>query len=177
MRISVIFLTFLVGICAAQDTTIKSVDAQPVGVVQLLDSSNQTLKPLPDEAWKVGHSSIFKTAYGKSPMTASIDVSGEHSTFRVAAGKPEFVFTFGSPENARLYVSESNKNERRFPSVRVNKDNSMVKLPGVAVEVTQIGDATYKLVPTSPLPPGEYAIILERSSQASNHRIFTFGID
>ncbi len=177
MRRLVILLAFSLGSCGAQTTSSKPVEVPSVGVIYVLDSSNQALKPLPDEAFKGGHSSVFKTAYGKSPMTGSFDVSGAHSSFRIAAGKPEFVFTFGSPENAILYVSTDSKNERRFASVQINRDNSVVNLPGIPVVLTQFGNSSYKLVPASPLHPGEYAIVLRGSPQAKDKKIFTFGID
>lgn len=110
-------------------------------------------------------------------MTGSLEVAGEHSPFRMAVGKPEFVFTFASPENARLFTSTIEKKNRRFAIDAINKDNTMRYFPGVPVDITQFGESSFKLVPKSPLPPGEYAIILEGSPQAKDRRIFTFGID
>jgi len=177
MRKLVLLLVFSLVDCAAQSAGSKSLEVQSIGVVYFLDSSSQTMKPLPEEMFKIGHSSVFKTAYAGAAMIASDDVSGGRSSFRLSTGKPEFVFRFGTPENAKLYVSTQNKNQRRFAAVRVNKDNSVAILPGIPVEITQFGESSYKMVPQSSLSPGEYSIILAGSAQAKSRTLFTFGID
>jgi hypothetical protein len=163
-----------------QSASSKPLVPPSIGVVYLLDSSNQNLKALSDEAWKAGRSSAWKAAYGRSHTgTISLDVSGGRSSFRIATDKPEFVFTFGSPENAALYVAtEDKKNKRQFAVETVNVNtNRISNLPGISVEITQFGESSYKLAPKSPLHPGEYAILLRGSPQAKDKKIFTFGID
>jgi hypothetical protein len=56
-------------------------------------------------------------------------------------------------------------------------DRSVRREIGVPIEISSYGESSYKLVPSSPLSAGEYAITLEQSPQAVNRRIFTFGID
>jgi hypothetical protein len=188
MRHLILLLLFSIGSCEAQTASSQPIDIPSAAVVYLLDSATQALKPLPVEPWKVGHGSAFTAAYGRHhSATISLDMSGGHSSFRIATDKPEFVFNFGSPENATLYVSADNKETRRFALETVNvKDNSIANLPGLAVEVTQLGPSSYKLVPRLPLHPGEYAITLKAAGQANGStqangrkpfQYFTFGID
>jgi hypothetical protein len=189
MRHLLLLLLFSIGSCEAQ-TASSQPDNPSVGVVYLLDSATQTLKPLPVEQWKIGHGSVFKAAYGSKHTTAiSLDMLGGRSSFRIATDKPEFVFNFASPESATMYVSEENKNTRRFAIETLNvRDNSIANIPGLPVEITQIGPSSYKLVPKSPLHPGEYAITLKaaapgggESTQKAKGRkpfqYFTFGVD
>jgi hypothetical protein len=149
----------------AQSAGSMLLDAPSIGVVYLLDSSNQTLKALLDEAW---------TAHA-SGDTANIEVNGERSYIRIANDKPEFVFKIGNPENAKLYaftIDNKNKKEirRRFALVhKVGKARQTS--PGIPVEISKFGGSSYKLVPTPSLRPGEYAILL------SGSKVFTFGID
>jgi hypothetical protein len=149
----------------AQSAGSMLLDAPSIGAVYLLDSSNQTLKPLPDEAW---------TAHA-SGDTANIEVNGERSYIRIANDKPEFVFEIGNPENAKLYAfTIDNKNEkeirRRFSLVhKVGKARQTS--PGIPVEISKFAESSYKLVPVPSLRPGEYAILL------SGSKVFTFGID
>ena len=177
MRSLVVMLALVVGSCGAQEAIKKPIDVPSVGVVYLLDGQTNSLKTLPDEAFKGGHSSILKSAYSKAAMVGSLDVSGLRSPFRVPTGRPEFVFNYSSPEQAKLFVSKSGKNERRFESVSIAKDNSMTRLPGIAFDLTEYGDSSYKLIPTNPLPPGEYAIVLAGSPQSKDKKLFTFGVD
>jgi hypothetical protein len=155
-----------------QSVVSKVPEPPSVGAIYLLDKSNQKLNPLPDEPFKVGHNNILEP-----PITGSLDVQGSRSPFRLTDTKPEFVFKFETPESAVLYMSASKKNERRFISIRLEKDNRFAKVPGVPIEISSYGESSYKLVPSSPLSVGEYAITLEQSPQAVNRRIFTFGID
>jgi hypothetical protein len=189
MRCLPSLLLLSIGGCQAQSAG-SQIDIPSAGVVYLLDSATQSLKPLPVEEWKVGHTSAFKAAYGRKHTSAiSLDMAGARSVFRITNDKPEFVFNFASPENATMYISEENNNTRRFTIETINvKDNSIANIPGLPVEITQLGPSSFKLVPKSSLRPGEYTITLkaaapggEESAQKTKRRrpfqYFTFGID
>ncbi len=186
MRRLLLFLLFSIGSCEAQTATSQP-DIPSVSIVYLSDSATQALKPLPTEQWGVGHSSVFKSAYGrKGTNTIGLDMPGGRSSFRIAADKPEFVFNFASPENATMYVSEGDKKTRRFAIETLNvRDNSIANIAGLPIEITQLGPSSYKLVPKSPLHPGEYAITLKAAAPGSApnkkgrrpFQYFTFGID
>jgi hypothetical protein len=183
MRHLPLFLVFSVCSCGAQTASGQPSAVPSAGVVYLLDSSTRALKPLPDELWKSGHKRQSDGHRGVV-TTGTMDISGLRSSFRTANNKPEFVFAFGSPENATLYVATQDKNQRRFDSVALHEEPGTLKvkasteiIPGMPVEITQFGDGSFKLVPKSPLSPGEYAISLRGSTEAVAHRLFTFGID
>jgi hypothetical protein len=46
----------------------------------------------------------------------------------------------------------------------------IIPVKGLPVELTQFGASSYKLVPASPLTPGEYAITIA-------DEVYTFGVD
>jgi hypothetical protein len=163
----VLSLTVSLGACDAQSTTVKPLEPAAVGEVNLIDASGQALKPLPEEQWKA------KGKPGWTTVTGSIEISGERSSFRVNANeKAEFVFKTGAPEAVRLYPFMQKKNLRYCDLVKLKgawtKEREIIQ--GVPVEITKFGESSYKLVPKSPLGPGEYGIDL-------SGRLFTFGID
>jgi hypothetical protein len=169
MRNLILLLVFSLGSCAAQSAGSKSLEAPSIGVVYLLDSSNQTLKPLPDEPWRV---------QGRNDA-GIVEVAGERSYVRIASDKPEFVFKIGNPENAKLYAFnvdakfsvDAKPTNRRWFSLIHKIGRKTETSPGIPVEITRFGESSYKIVPTLSLRPGEYAILL------SGTRLFSFGID
>lgn len=169
LRDLVLLLVFSLGVCGAQSMSSKQLDAPLIGVVFQLDSANQTLKPLPDEPWTaLAHGGII------IPKTGGVAISGSHSSFRIASGdKTEFVFKIGNPEHAALYRCTEGKNERQFSLMQFKGalGRNHETDPGVPVLITRFGNSSYRLVPQSPLSPGEYAVLL------SGSKTFTFGVD
>ena len=151
--------------CEAQSASSKPLEPTSIGVVFFLNSSSQTLKPLQDEAWKAQGNGFFTA-------TGSIQVSGESSSVRIAASdKTEFVFNIEHPQNARLYRFTQKKHQRYFEIVKISHGGrTRENLPGIPVDITKFGESSYRLVPQSPLSPGEYVIL-------TGPKIFSFGID
>jgi hypothetical protein len=88
-----------------------------------------------------------------------------------AGEKLEFLFKTGSPEQMSLYSFELKKNMRSFAYARENNMGRIFEeIKGLPVEVSIYGERSYKLVPASPLAPGEYAIIIAEE-------VYTFGVD
>ena len=59
-----LLLFFALGSCGAQSATSKPVEPEVIGEAFLLDSSGQTLKPLPEEPWKAqGKPSLLVHGY------------------------------------------------------------------------------------------------------------------
>jgi len=160
--IALIFILPL-GVGNAQSPAAKPVEPTAIGIVYCLDPTSQELRKLPDEQWKGDESGSYGTHY--------IGVSGSQSSFRVKAGDAIlFVFKTGSPEKVSLYSFEVKKNKRRFAFEKVDRHLKGSSIKGLPVEVSQYGEKSYKLVPASPLIPGEYAVIIAGE-------VYTFGID
>ena len=162
-----ILIGLLLGGCCAQAPTGKPIEPANIGVVFLLDSSNQKLTPLPKELWKT----IGKP--GWTTTTGTIQVEGETSSLRIKTGnKTEFVFNVGSPESVRLYQFTRKKNKREVELVKIKgafrKQRDMAE--SIPTDITRYGDSSYKLVPQSPLSPGEYGLDV-------GGNLFTFGVD
>jgi hypothetical protein len=155
--------------CYSQTESLKPVEPKAIGQVYLLDESAQTMKELPSERWKdATHSHGW-------PIRTDVSCSvfpGAQSAFRVkATDRMEFVFKVGNPEGVTLYPAIKTKKERRVDyseSTYPKYDDKPI--PGIAIEVSQYGQSSYKLVPKSPLAPGEYVI-------NAGTRVFTFGVD
>jgi hypothetical protein len=162
-----LLFTLSFGTSGSQSATVKPPEPEAIGEVNLLDSSGQALKPLPEEHWKA------EGRPGWTTSTGSIKLSGERSSFRLGANeKAEFVFKTGTPEAVRLYLFIQKKDFRYSDLVKVKAGWKPERdfIPSIPVEVTKFGESSYKLAPKSPLGPGEYGIDL-------GGRIFTFGID
>jgi hypothetical protein len=158
-----LMLVLPLGLCKAQSAPAKPVEPTAIGVVYLLDPTSQELKKLPDENWKAEAHSGFST------YVRSVAVKGAGSSFRIKANEDiEFVFKTGSPEKVSLYRFVQKGIKRYFDFSKGLAQPEPIK--GLSVEVSQFGASSYKLVPASPLTPGEYAIIIAEE-------VYTFGVD
>lgn len=169
--LAVLLLIFPLSLCKAQTAPTKPVEPTAIGVVYRLDPTSQELKPLPDEPWE-GVANC-KHDFGNLIYIFCIELSGNHSSFRLKAGdKVEFVFKTGSPEKVSLYPVYLKKKVRRFDTARCRMACSASSTPikGLPAEVSQFGERSYKLTPASPLAPGEYVIMIAGEA-------FTFGVD
>ena len=157
----VLFFVFPMVLCKAQTAPARPIEPTAIGVVYHLDPTSQELKKLPDEQWK--------EQGGFNGYRTYIKVSGKSSSFRVKADeKGEFVFNTGSPEKVSLYrFTEGGKRQFEFKKLTMGGTEFIKGLP---VEVSKYGESSYKLVPASPLAPGEYAIIIAEE-------VYTFGVD
>ena len=69
-------------------------------------------------------------------------------------------------------LKNQKKNLRQCEIVKIKGTYSKERetFQGTPIEITKFGDSSYKVVPKSPLGPGEYRMDL-------GGRLFTFGID
>jgi len=160
-----VFLFLLpLNFCVAQVVPGTPVEPKAIGVVYRLNSSSQQLNPLPDEQ------SQEKTG-NRDPRKIFVEVQGAQSSFRIKAGEnTEFVFSTGNPEKVSLYRFEQKKNKREVQTVMLDIRGGGKLLKGLPAEVSRHGESSYKLVPSAPLTPGEYAIFLA-------DQVYTFGVD
>ena len=149
-----------IGVCKAKTAPTKPVEPTAIGIVYRLDPTSQELKRLPDEQWKKNY------RFSVTVNFEDVEVKGVSSTFRIKASESiEFIFKTGSPEKVSLYRFVQKGKRRYFD---VGQGSKPIK--GLSIEVSQFGASSYKLVPISPLTPGEYAIIIA-------DELYTFGVD
>lgn len=168
MRSLLIALLFVppIGLCHAQSATAKLVEPTVIGVIYSVDSSSRELKRLPNEPWK-------EKPGKRSVADRYVEVNGEVSSFRIKSDpKVEFVFSTGSPEKVALYRFDQKKNQRVFEFQKRESlfSAAVTPLRGLNADVSKFGESSYKLVPGSPLTPGEYAIVIAG-------QLYTFGVD
>jgi hypothetical protein len=160
----ILLLVLSLGFCKSQTAPAKPVEPTAIGIVYRIDPSSQELKKLLDEQWAEKPGNM-------DPRKVFVEVKGAQSTFRVKAGEViEFVFKTGSPEKVSLYRFDVKKNKRAVQTAMLNRMGGGQLIKGLPIEVSKFGESSYKLVPASPLTPGEYAIIIA-------DEIYTFGVD
>ena len=158
------FIIFSLVFCAAQQAPAAPVEPKAIGVVYRLNPSSQELIRLPDEQSQ-------ERSGARDPRKVFVEVQGAQSSLRIKAGeKTEFVFNTGNPEKVSLYLFEEKKKKRQVQTMMLDIRGGGKLLKGLPAEVSRYGESSYKLVPASPLTPGEYVIFL-------GDEVYTFGID
>lgn len=160
------------SLCAAQTATVpapeaaKAAEPELIGVIYLLDSTTQTLKRLPKEEYK-RHNNI-----GWSTVTPVVKISGLSSSFRISVhDKPTFIIKASEDQAEKVKLFKfAIKGEDREYEIGKSKHRDFEPNEGTPVDLTKFGESSYKLTPSVPLDPGEYAL-------AMTDRVFTFGID
>jgi hypothetical protein len=164
--LAVFLLVLPLSLCKAQTAPVKPVEPTAIGVIYRLEPSTQELKRLPDEQWKEKHGN-------RSESDLYVEVSGTASSFRIKAdAKFEFLFSTGSPEKVALYRFDQKKKLRVFAFQKQESllHTAVTPLKGLPVDVSKYGESSFKLVPASPLTPGEYVIMIGGEA-------YTFGVD
>jgi len=166
--VTIALVVLPLGLCKAQTAPAKPVEPTAIGIIYLIAPSTQELKKLPSEQSK---QMFERCGFGKA--CNYVMVSGNASSFRLKANeKAEFAFQTGSPEKVSLYLFEHKKNDRQFLTEKIAPPmkGGSEEIRGLSIEVSKYGESSYKLLPASPLTPGEYAIIIAGE-------IYTFGVD
>jgi hypothetical protein len=136
----------------------QRVEPESVGAVYLLDSTDQTLKPLPKEAVKV-----VSGRKGFTGGQGSVQMPDPASSFRLTSGKDlEFVVRCDNPQSFELYEFER-KGSNREAVVATAKGKlfggaSTQRVGAIPFAVTKYGDSSYRFVVTAP-EPGEYGFL------------------
>jgi len=160
--VAVLILVLPLGLSKAQSAPARPVEPSAIGVVYRLDPTSQELKRLPDEPWKESNDKF-------PPYDQFVAVSGQSSSFRIRSGERiDFVFQTGSPEKVSLYrlIQKKKKRQLYYEKNWV----TIAPIKGLPADVSKYGESSYKLVPASPLAPGEYAINFAGE-------VYTFGVD
>ena len=92
---------------------------------------------------------------------ATVEVDGEVAAFRVAEDRPEFYFRLGREERFGIVKLTSKKGARVVEKLNIVPVSNEVVEEQIEVETfkKQVGELVYKIWPTKPLEPGEYALI------------------
>jgi len=158
------FFILSLSFCMGQQAPATPVEPKAIGVVYRLSPSSQELIRLPDEESQEKRGS-------RDPRKIFVELKGAQSSFRIKAGEnTEFVFNTGNPEKVSLYLFEQKKDKRQVQTVMLDVRGGGKLLKGLPAEVSKYGESSYKLVPASPLTPGEYVIFLGDQN-------YTFGVD
>jgi len=146
-------------------------------VFMLLDSTAQRLSGLERQTPRRRTS---KPLVGGAKSV--LEISGDRSPVRLpATGLPQFVVRVpnraGDPYGLlQFFAVKVDGNKRSLTVAEQTAFHGVVsgfkKEQLVSFDVALYGAASYKVVPTSPLPPGEYCLSLATSDQA-----FCFGVD
>lgn len=152
----------------AQQT--KPIEPESMRLVYLLNSTDQTLKPLPRETAKL--------SAGKGAFSATVkktaQIAGPASTFRIKSGRDlEFVVKCTNPENYELHLFQQKGKNREtvVTTVKIGFNGRETAQPvgAIAFDETKYGESSYRFV-VKGLAPGEYAFL-------DDWNVFDFGID
>lgn len=166
--VPVVILLVLSPVLAQQA---KPVEPDTQDAIYLLDSSNQTLKPLPKEPSKTA--SKADSHYGSTSIKAAIQIPGPASSFRVKGGNDlEFVIKCEVPPAFLLpFTKQGDNREGVISSVKtggfgVVKEKKLFWLP---FAVSKYGESSYRLVVKAP-EAGEYGFVV-------GNDVYDFAVD
>ena len=124
-------------------------------------------------------------ALGFAGYKASVYFRGAHSPVRFKEGDPlEFVFSLPQrvdPHSLQFVALRISGNRREFVDVQSNRPSPLgvgtakdvSERSAVPYDIQKYGDSAYRLIPSSPLPPGEFAL----SGPTPDNVAYLFGID
>jgi hypothetical protein len=111
------------------------------------------------------------------PGKATVELDGPHSTNGTANRNPEFYIRLSAEERfgiVRLSEHKSNRVVEKL-SIMTVIDETAEEADFVEIFRKQVGDLVYKLWPTKPLEPGEYAVV-EYTEGKVNMQVWDFFI-
>ena len=108
-------------------------------------------------------------------VTAELD--GEKSTNVIAAERPEFYIRLSNEERFGIVRLEKKKGARVVDKISIMPvtNEQLDELDIVETFQKQVGDMVYKVWPTKPLEPGEYAMV-EYTEGKNNMQVWDFSI-
>jgi hypothetical protein len=135
--------------------------------------------------FKVAESKV-RTSKGRSILKAvtpipvvtgkgTLEIDGEHSLKFVDTDRPEFYIVLSAPQRFGIFKLTPRKGVRIVEQLTFVPVTNEIVEESVAVEVfrQQLADDVYKIWPTKPLEPGEYAVV-EYTEGKLNMQIWDF---
>lgn len=113
------------------------------------------------------------------PGKASLELAGENAAVSFSTPTPELYFRFNSTERFTIVKMRPKKGVRQVAILQVEPVSKMGMLDMLPHEIfrQQLQDDLFKIWPSQPLPPGEYALVQysegEVSIQVWDFRIVT----
>jgi hypothetical protein len=92
---------------------------------------------------------------------ATLEIDGESASFRVAEDRPEFYFRLANEERFGIVKLTPKKGARVIETLTIVPVSKQVVEEQKEIESfkKQVGELVFKIWPTKPLEPGEYAIV------------------
>lgn len=138
------------------------------------------IKPVPQAVSKVVSNKRRSILKAMSPIPivsgkATVELDGERSAFSVSSDRPEFYMRLNAEERFGIVKLTPEKNTRvvqKWTIVPVTKE---IVEDHQTVEIfrQQVDEGLYKIWPTKPLEPGEYAVI-EYTEGKGNVQVWDF---
>ena len=164
----------LLCLCLALSPTLAQQTKLPEpelrNVVYLVDSSNHTLKPLPNQPGKISAKLRPHLAIPVPKGFDFVQIPGPVSSFRLKGGSDlEFVITCRNPDSLRLYAFTKKGNNREATMSSVTGGGTVDVSYGVKIYLTEYGESSYKIAVKGP-EPGEYGFLKDGV-------VFDFAVD
>ena len=142
---------------------IASIPSEP-GVFWITGGSFKALKLAEQKIANNKRRQVLKVL-SPLPMVAgksTVEIDGDNSAFVVDEEKPEFYFRLAREERLAIYkLKPGKKGVRIVENIAIMPvSNELVEEP-VEIETfrRQVGELLFKIWPTKPLEPGEYAVV------------------
>jgi len=153
---------------------------QGPGVHLAVGEGIQTLKQAESEVHTNKGRNVLKVL---SPVPlvsgkATVEIKGEHSLTKVASERPEFYISLSAEERFGIIRVRPSKGVRiveKLTVIPVSKE-TMEEQEQVEIFRQQIEDGLYKIWPTKPIEPGEYAVV-EYTEGKVNIQVWDFAYD
>lgn len=153
---------------------------QTPGVYMVVGGKLQVLKQGESEVHTNKGRSVLKVLSPLPMVTgkATVEMKGEHSQTKVIHDRPDFYIVLAADERFGIIKLKPEKGVRiveRLTTVPVTKE-VMEEQDQVEVFRQQLDDGLYKIWPTKPLEPGEYAV-MEGTDGKVNIQLWDFAYD
>jgi len=153
---------------------------QGPGVHLAVGDGIRTLKPAESEVHTNKGRNVLKVL---SPVPlvsgkATLEIKGEHSLNKVTSDRPEFYISLSAEERFGIIRIRPGKAVRIVEKLTVVPVTKEVIEEQEQVEIfrQQVDDGLYKIWPTKPIEPGEYAVV-EYTEGKVNIQVWDFAYD
>ncbi len=109
---------------------------------------------------------------------ATLEIKGEHSLNKVTSDRPEFYISLSAEERfgiIRIKPAKAVRIVEKLTTVPVTKE-IIEEQEQVEIFRQQVDDGLYKIWPTKPIEPGEYAVV-EYTEGKVNIQVWDFAYD